>query len=115
MWKGGVRDLKMELGDRLTPGQLCSHRFSSSDCQVGPKAGMGVFAVFLSSYLVVVGPWIRVFAPDWSRVCFFGLMRCHGHVGACVAARRHVAWCGSHRAHMMSSEYLSHAGSEVCK
>jgi hypothetical protein len=52
---------------------------------------MRVFALFLARYLVVVGPWIRVLAPDWSRVCFFGSMRCHGHVGACVAARRHVA------------------------
>jgi hypothetical protein len=33
--------------------------------------GMGVFALFLARYLVVVGPWIRVLAPDWSRVCFF--------------------------------------------
>jgi hypothetical protein len=89
--------------------------FRLGDCQVVPKVGMGVFAVFLSCYLVVVGPWIRMLAPDWSRVCFFGLMRCHGHVGACVAARHHVAWCGSHRAHMMSNAYLSHTGSDVCK
>jgi hypothetical protein len=45
--------------------------------QVGPKVGMRVLAVFLASYLVVVGPWIRVLAPDWSRVCFFGSMMCH--------------------------------------
>jgi hypothetical protein len=52
---------------------------------------MGVFLVFLACYLVVVGPWIHVLAPDWLRVCLFGSMRCHGHVGACVAAHRHVA------------------------
>jgi hypothetical protein len=75
---------------------------------VGPKVGMGVFAVFLACYLVVVGPWIRVLAPDWSEVCFFGSMRCHRHVGACVAARRHVACYGSYRVHMISSAYLSH-------
>jgi hypothetical protein len=76
---------------------------------------MGVFTVFLTSYLMVVGPWIRVLAPDWSRVCFFWLMRCHDHVGSCVAARRHVAWCGSHRAHAMSCAYLSHPNSKVGK
>jgi hypothetical protein len=85
------------------------------DCQVGPKVGMGVFAVFLTRYLVFVEPWIHVLSPDWSRVCFFGSMRCHGHVDACVAAHHHVAWCGSHWAHMMSSSYLSHPGSDVCK
>jgi hypothetical protein len=68
--------------------------FRPGDCQVGSKVGMGVFALFLARYLVVVGPWIRVLALDWSRVCFFRSVRCHGHVGACVAARRHVAWCG---------------------
>jgi hypothetical protein len=65
-----------------------------------------VLAVFLTRYLVVVGPWIRVLAPDWSRVCFFGSMMCHGHVDSCVATRRHVAWCGSHRFHMISCAYL---------
>jgi hypothetical protein len=54
---------------------------------------MGVFVLFLASYLMDVGPCIRVLAPDWSRLCF-GLVRCHGHVGSYVAARRHVAWCG---------------------
>jgi hypothetical protein len=53
--------------------------------------GMGVLEVFLASYLVVVGPWIHVLAPDWSRVCFFGLIMCDGHMDSCVAARRHVA------------------------
>jgi hypothetical protein len=61
--------------------------------QVGPKVGMRVLTVFLASYLVVVGPWIRVLAPDWSRVCFFGSMMCHVHVDSCVAAPHHVAWC----------------------
>jgi hypothetical protein len=89
-------------------GWLLSCRISSSDCQVGPTVGMGVDAVFLASYLVVVGPWICVLAPDWSRVCLFGLMMCHGHMGSCVAACRHVAWCGSHRAHMISCAYLFH-------
>jgi hypothetical protein len=70
--------------------------FHPGDCQVGPKVGMGVFALFRSRYLMGVGPWIRMLAPDWSRVCFFGSVRCHGHVGACVAAHLHVAWCGSH-------------------
>jgi hypothetical protein len=55
---------------------------------------MGVFALFLARYLMVVGPWIRVLAPDWSRAYFFESVRCHGHVGACVAACRHMAWCG---------------------
>jgi hypothetical protein len=89
--------------------------FCPGECQVGPKVGMGVFALFLSSYLMVVGPWIRVLALDWSRVCFFGLVRCHGHVGACIAARRHVAWCGSHQVHMTSCAHLSHPGSDACK
>jgi hypothetical protein len=89
--------------------------FRPTDCQVGPKVGTGVFALFLACYLVVVGPWICVLASDWSRVCLFGSVRCHGHVGACVAARRHVAWFGSHQVHMMSCAYLSHPGSDVCE
>jgi hypothetical protein len=62
-----------------------------------------------------VAPWIRVLAFDWSKVCFLGSMRCHGHVGACVPTCRHIALCGSHWAHMMSCAYLSHPGSNVCK
>jgi hypothetical protein len=42
-------------------------------------------------------------------------MRCHGHMRSCVPARRHVAWCGSHRTHMMSCAYLAHPASDVCK
>jgi hypothetical protein len=88
--------------------------FRPSDCQVSPKVGMGVFVLFLSRYLMVVGPWIRVLSPDWSRV-YFGSVRCHGHVGVCVVAHHHVAWCGSHRVHMMSCAHLSHPGSDLCK
>jgi hypothetical protein len=75
----------------------------------------GVFAVFLARFREEVGPWIHVLAPDWSNVCFLGSMRCHGHVDSCMAARRHVAWCGSHRAHMISCAYLFHPNSKVGK
>jgi hypothetical protein len=89
--------------------------FHPGDCHVGPKVGMGVFTVFLASYLMVVGSWIFVLAFDWSRVCFFGSMRCHGHVDSCVAARRRVSCCRSHRAHMISCAYLFHPNSKVGK
>jgi hypothetical protein len=104
-----------ELGIGRPPSSSVRVGFRPSDCQVGPKVDMGLFAVFLARYIMVVVSWIRVLTPNWSRVCLFGSMRCHEHVGACVAARRHVAWCGSHRAHMMSSAYLSHPGFDVCK
>jgi hypothetical protein len=89
--------------------------FRLGDCQVGLTVGMGVLAVFLASYLVVVGPRIRVLTPDWLRVCFFGSMMCHVHMDSCVAACRHVAWCGSYRAHMISCAYLFHPNSKVGK
>jgi hypothetical protein len=87
--------------------------FRPGDCHVGPKVGMGLFAVFLDRYLMVAGHWIHVLALDWSRVCFFGSLRCHGHMSACVAACRLVAWCGSHQVHMMSCAYFFHRGSDV--
>jgi hypothetical protein len=61
---------------------------------------MWVFAVFLGHFRGEVDAWICVLAPDWSKVCFLGLMKCHGHMETCVAACRHVALCGSRRAHM---------------
>jgi hypothetical protein len=45
-------------------GGLDRASFRPGDCQVGPKVRMGVFALFLSRYLVVVGSWIRVLAPN---------------------------------------------------
>jgi hypothetical protein len=83
----------VDLGIDRSQGGPDHAGFRPGDCQVGPKVGMGVSTLFLSRYLMVVGPSILVLAPDWSRVCFFGLVRCHGHVGACVA---HVAtWPGA--------------------
>jgi hypothetical protein len=38
--------------------------------------GMGVHAVFLTSYLVVVDPQICVLAPDWSELSFLRSMMC---------------------------------------
>jgi hypothetical protein len=57
----------------------------------------------------------HVAASDSSGSASLRLMRCHGHMASCVPAHRHVAWCGSHRAHMMSCAYLSHPSSVVCK
>jgi hypothetical protein len=110
MWKGGTRGLRVgsaDLGISRSQRGPDSIGFRPGDCQVGLKVAMGVFALFLSFYLVVVGLWIRELAPDWSRVCFFGPVRSHGHVGACVTVCRHMAWCGSHRVHMMSRAHLS--------
>jgi hypothetical protein len=44
-----------ELGDRPIPDSSVRAGFRRSDCQVGPKVDMGVFAVFLACYLMVVG------------------------------------------------------------
>jgi hypothetical protein len=65
--------------------------FCPGSYQVGPNLVMEVFTVFLTCYLMVVGPSIHVLAPYWSKVCFLGSMRCHGHMGTCVAANCHVA------------------------
>jgi hypothetical protein len=81
--------------------------FRPGDCQVGPRRVWGVLAVFLASYLLVVGPWIRVLALDWSRVCFFGSMMCHGHMDSCVVARRHVGLCGTTGPNDILCIYLS--------
>jgi hypothetical protein len=65
----------------------------------------------------VVGPWILVL-NTWQHLIHqevLGLMRCHGRMASCVPTRRHVAWCGSHWAHMMSCAYLSRSSSDVCK
>jgi hypothetical protein len=110
-WKGDTRGHKVgsaDLGVGRSWGGPDRVGFHPGEYQVGPKVGMGVFTVSLASYLVAVGPWIHVLAPDWSRVCFFVSMPYHGHMGACVVARRHVAWCGSHRSHTISCAYLSH-------
>jgi hypothetical protein len=43
-WKGGARGLKMgstKLGNRQTPGQLCSHQFSSRWLPGGSESGYG--------------------------------------------------------------------------
>jgi hypothetical protein len=114
--KGGARGLQMgsaELGIGRRLGSSVRAGFRPGDCQVGPKVGLGVFAAFLARFCGEVGPWIRVL--DWSKVCFFGSMRCHGHMASCVPAHLHVTCCGSHWAHMMSCAYLSHPGSDVCK
>jgi hypothetical protein len=58
-WKGGTRGHKMGSGiprGRLTPGSSPCTAFRPSDFQMGPKVCMGVHAVFLASYIVVVGP-----------------------------------------------------------
>jgi hypothetical protein len=107
-WHEGSQGGVGRPGGRSILGWPWSCRFSSRWLPSGSKVGMGVFTVSLASYLVAVGPWIHVLAPDWSRVCFFVSMTYHGHMGACVVARRHVAWCGSHRSHTISCAYLSH-------
>jgi hypothetical protein len=99
-----------ELGMGRSPGSSVHKSFRLGDCQVGPKVGLGLFAVFLAHFYGEVGPWICVLALDWSKVCLFGSMRCHRHVGACVAARRHVA-CRV----ILSCAYLFHSSSEVYK
>jgi hypothetical protein len=54
-------------------------------------------------------------ASDSSGSVSLGLMRSHGHMASCVTVSRHMAWCGSHRGHIMSCAYLSYPGSDVCK
>jgi hypothetical protein len=61
--------------------------FVQVTAKVGLKVGMVVLAVFLAYFRGEVGPWIRVLAPDWLKVCFHGSMRCHGHMGSCVASK----------------------------
>jgi hypothetical protein len=39
---------------------------------------------------------------DSSRVASHGLMLCHGHMASYVESHRHMVWCGSHQAHMIS-------------
>jgi hypothetical protein len=57
----------------------------------------------------------HVAAFDSSGGASLGLMRCHGHMASCVPAHRHMSWCWSHRAHMMSCAYLSHPGSRCMR
>jgi hypothetical protein len=97
-----------KLGIVRSPSSSVRTSFRPGDFQVGPKFGLGVFAAFLARFRGEVGPWTHILAPHWSKLCFFGSMRCHGHVGACVEARRHVAWRGSHQAHDTMWSYFVH-------
>jgi hypothetical protein len=100
---------------RLIPRWPHSQQFSSRWLPCGSQGGYGGVHSVSSQLSRGWGPWICVLAPDWSRVCFFGSIRCHGHVGSCVLACRHVSWCGSHQAHTMFCAYLSHLNSKVGK
>jgi hypothetical protein len=87
MWKGDVRGLHMglaELGIGRSSGSSIRTRFRLGDYQVGPKVGLGVFVAFLACFYGERGPWTCVLAPNWRKLCYFGSMRCHSHVGACV-------------------------------
>jgi hypothetical protein len=45
-----------DLGGHRSWGGPDRAGFCPGDCQVGPKVGTGVFALFLAHYLVVMGP-----------------------------------------------------------
>jgi hypothetical protein len=113
MWK--MEGEPPQGGVSRSPGGSFRAAFHQGDCQVGPNVGMGVFVVFVAHLHGEVGPWIRILVHDWSKVCFLGSMRCHGHVDSCVTVRRHVAWCGSHQAHVISCAYLLHPNTKVGK
>jgi hypothetical protein len=92
--------------------------FRLGDCQVGPQGDsrcMGQLKAFWSD-CGPLNPCVEhVAASDsWGSASLW-YMRCHGHMASCVSARRHEAWCGYHRAHMMSCAYLSYPSSDVCK